>query len=745
MERAAEINKNSFALTDIEKNNSQYPGITLLGDVRYVCWQSYSNGHDSLMAARLDGDKTVDVVEISGEGEVLRPVMKTVGENIWVVWSEGLNRRWSIKARCLSEGSWGETITIDEGIATFYPSLAVDGDKLIVIWSSQTKGSSQTKLTYLTVNGVEEIQTVSLSGKTYRPSCAIGNDGNLYVTYDRFNGKHYDVIARVNVAGSWSEEHVVSTSTDWAANPIAVAANEGVTIGWYDFGEFASFSYTSSDVSYKEGKLTSTAPDKFSHGVDWYQNIDLVSNKNGVQVFAYTWGKYDIHVRYRVNNGSWSQPTVMSYNDGHCGVHPKVFVDDNNVIHLLWQFAWKNGHFYRNASIVYNSLPIGDIDKYADISKEQGENAFTKPIRTPKTFPKHSKETIASWLDKNGYDNTMLTFGDIHGQSGISDGVGEIDQYYHMSKVGPELDFTALTDHDCYPDWISQSEWEWMRTTNSLMNTDGELACILAFEWTPNEHLYDFGHKNVYYRGDDGEMCRSGEDNGMTPPQLFETIKKYNGQCIPHHPAADWGHVSAATDWAFHDPEAQRLVEIFSRHAIFEDFESQSIYAKNIKKFEGKGVQDALARKYRLGIVAGSDSHQMEHGVEGGIMAAFVPSLTRENVYDAMYNRNVYAVTGARMLLSLKVNGCPMGSEVTLGADGNADSKVDVAVSVLAFTEAKVDLIKNNKVVKTVTTTTGDCDFTFEDVGNTDDYYYIRVTQKDDHMAWSSPIWVDKN
>ena len=45
-------------------------------------------------------------------------------------------------------------------------------------------------------------------------------------------------------------------------------------------------------------------------------------------------------------------------------------------------------------------------------------------------------------------------------------------------------------------------------------------------------------------------------------------------------------------------------------------------FYKNIKKMKRRCVQDALARNIRLGIVAGSDSHQMEHGLEGGIMAA---------------------------------------------------------------------------------------------------------------------------
>ena len=119
--------------------------------------------------------------------------------------------------------------------------------------------------------------------------------------------------------------------------------------------------------------------------------------------------------------------------------------------------------------------------------------------------------------------------------------------------------------------------------------------------------------------------------------------------------------VSAATDWNFHDPEVQRAVEIYSRHAPFETFEARSKFTKNIKKMERCSVQDALARGYRMGFTAGSDSHQTEHGVEGGIVAAFVPALKREYVWDAIYDRLTYGTTGARILVSLKINSAPHG------------------------------------------------------------------------------------
>ncbi len=228
----------------------------------------------------------------------------------------------------------------------------------------------------------------------------------------------------------------------------------------------------------------------------------------------------------------------------------------------------------------------------------------------------------------------------------------------------------------------------------------------------------------------------------MTPDRLYGSIKKYGGLCIPHHPAADWGLVSAATDWDFHDPEVERAVEIFSRHAPFEKHGTTSPYTKNVNRMKGKYTQDGLARGYRMGFTAGSDSHQVEHGTEGGIVAAYVPSPNRANIFDAIYNRFTYATTGTGILVSLKVNGARMGSEITI----TKGQTVKIDVDVLGTGDiSSVEIIKNNVDIHSEKSSNDRCKFTITDTdlekGTT--YYYIRVTQKDEHMAWSSPIWVD--
>ncbi|MHB1392907.1 MAG: CehA/McbA family metallohydrolase [Clostridia bacterium] len=735
------INKAAFPITDIWESNCQYPDIAITdGKEAHISWQQYKNGHDFVYASKVENNEAVEPFMISRKGLALRPINYYFNGAVWFIWSECVNREWSILARYLKDGRYSDIIIVDTSEAAFYPSVCDDSEKLIVMWSEQSKGKSTTVLKYIDFGSMSEKETVSVSQKTYRPSGCIGGDGNLYIAYDVFNGKGYDLVVRVKHNGKWSDEKKINASEDWAASSAVIPSEDGITVGWYDIGPKAAFGYLTSDVSLDNGALTSTKPDRFASGVNWYQNVCMANNKRGISVFAYTWGKYNIHVRYRKGAGSWSKPVVMSYNDGHCAVHPKIAIDDNNTVHLVWQFGNKNGHLRRNASVIYNKLTLEEIDKYIDEDAELVEDKFVKPIPAEKRFDKNEEADVLKWMERNGYSGLKLVFGDIHGQSSISDGVGEIDQYYHYAKVGADLDFTALTDHDCYPDWISESEWEWMRTVNRLTNTDGELSTLLAYEWTPNEYRYDYGHKNVYYRGDEGEMFRSEDEGGMTPFKLFESLKKYKAMAIPHHPAADWGLVSAATDWNFHDPEIQRLVEIFSRHAPFEYYGNTSKYTKNISQLKRCSVQDALGRRYRLGFTAGSDSHQLEHGIEGGIVAAFVPELTRENVFDALYQRFVYATTGARILVSLKINGKRMGEEISV----NENEPVEVDVSVLGTDKFILELIKNNQVIKIENSDSNACDLRYTDYDrSSEDYYYVRVTQVDEHMAWSSPIWVE--
>lgn len=730
-----------LAVTDIVRVNAQFPGAAILGDELYVHYQNYCKGHDTLKAGILGENGLEKVMTLSGAGEVLYPVALSFGGNVCYAWSETRSKGWAICIRWIRDGEPGQIITVEENEALFYPNLFVHQNQLYLTYTRQKHNAADAVLCTVDADVIGQLQVVNTCGEVYRSNGWEGTDGNLYLAYDAYYDGRYHTLVRARTAAGWTKELQVDNTDEWTCSSRIIGGGKGATACWYTFGYGATFSVCTADVWVENDELKADAPVTVAHNVGWYMDLTATCAENGLQILCYTWSKEQVQIRFRRPGGQWSQPAMMSYEDRNCAVHPFVTIGQEDEILLVWQYCLTNGHFDRNAQIVLTHFTTEDVERRGDPTKEGAENYFCRPIVKEKELSRRTDAETKAWLQKNGYDCKLL-FGDIHGQSGISDGMGTIDQYYRRSRDKADLQFSCLTDHDCYPDWISQSEWELMRTTARLMNTDDELTCILSFEWTPNEYKHDFGHKNVYYRDDEGEIFRSCDDGGKSPTDLYASLKKFPGKalCIPHHPAADWGHVSAATDWNFNDYEVERLAEIMSRHAPYETDDLWSDYTKNIKKFPRHSVQEALSRGYRMGFTAGSDSHQMEHGVEGGIVAAYAQSHSRAGIWDAMYDRHTYGTTGARILVSLKIGDAIMGTELKL----EADKAVKLDISVLGTQNVKVELIKNNVAIAAWEPGCDSVDVSYVDEDRSaSDYYYLRVTQPDEHMAWSSPIWVD--
>ena len=92
--------QNNRVITDLYRENAQFPGIALDGSDVYLCWQRFVDRHDSLMASCRRGDEVVWEREISDGGEVLHPVILAHGGAIWYAWNEYARENWRILARC---------------------------------------------------------------------------------------------------------------------------------------------------------------------------------------------------------------------------------------------------------------------------------------------------------------------------------------------------------------------------------------------------------------------------------------------------------------------------------------------------------------------------------------------------------------------------------------------------------------------------------------------------------------------
>jgi len=154
----------------------------------------------------------------------------------------------------------------------------------------------------------------------------------------------------------------------------------------------------------------------------------------------------------------------------------------------------------------------------------------------------------------------------------------------------------------------------------------------------------------------------------------------------------------------------------------------------------------------RLGLVAGSDTHDSMPGnpapepgcpQAAGFMAVLADEVAPQAIHDAVVLRRVYGTTGSRIALRVDASGHPMGSVVSAAVPRVFGVQVEGAGPL-----ARVELVRQGAVVDGVEPPGTAWEGSFADpgageAGEDTAWYLIRVTQKDGHRAWSSPLWFE--
>ena len=222
-----------------------------------------------------------------------------------------------------------------------------------------------------------------------------------------------------------------------------------------------------------------------------------------------------------------------------------------------------------------------------------------------------------------------------------------------------------------------------------------------------------------------------------------------------------------------HNPDFERVVEIYNAWGSSECTKKEgnplpiTAHGKNgVKEAQEGSIQEALKKNVRVGFVAGGlDDRGIYAELYESEQEQYVPGLTgvivgeqsRSAIFESIYNRSCYATTGKRIIITFDIAGTTMGGEIdTQELPGLAVNR-HISLSVAGTDKLqKVEIIRCGKVIETVKPDDYWVELTYDDmtaldkacIDNKDKkppfaYYYIRVTQEDGHMAWSSPIWID--
>ena len=164
---------------------------------------------------------------------------------------------------------------------------------------------------------------------------------------------------------------------------------------------------------------------------------------------------------------------------------------------------------------------------------------------------------------------------------------------------------------------------------------------------------------------------------------------------------------------------------------------------------------------WRLGVIGGSDGHNLFGDRIQGLTGVYATDLSRPAIFDAIRKRRCYATTGEPIQLDFRVDVNLMGSEIRSSGGPLVEANVEGTAKLISVEVVKFEAGRYN-VVYTAPLDGSRAKVWWKDPAfHVSAFYYLRVRQEvepgialryanvpdnpfPNEMAWSSPVWVDK-
>lgn len=370
---------------------------------------------------------------------------------------------------------------------------------------------------------------------------------------------------------------------------------------------------------------------------------------------------------------------------------------------------------------------------------------------------------------------TPIYWGNIHNHGWYSECWGDgLDEFYSHSRDISGMDYVSMSDHkgslptknsgagrliNWYFGRRIQGYKAWLDNINSAnkYNDEKDFVTLFGYEWSSS----DTGHYNIYIAEASVEsmskiFTEHWTDYGFVMRRL---LKDSEALYIPHLHAGifPWQMLQEDVKCA-NGKQLTPVVEIYSDwgkcvHPFAGKIEPMNKFG-GLRNPLARGYMWALDNGYKVGAIGDSDSHTNMPGrrVVGGIAphhdhvqgltAAITSDFSRKGIMNAYWNKNVYATTGVRIYLDIEANGKRMGQDM------RTDDPFELRVDFAGTDEIeKVSLYDGLKLIEEKNIRgerEGTVVFKCDEPGLEESAYFVEVLQKDENLAWSSPIWVRK-
>jgi hypothetical protein len=742
-----------------------------------IAWVAYKDRADRiLLRTRANSSWSAAEQVTTTPGDIFRCSLVTDGAgSLWVFWSERENQRWHVWAREKRGQTWQTPQRVSgEGSNTFHRAAA-GGGRVFVVWQSFRKGQSDIFLRSLAGGKwSEEVRVSESPANDWEPAVAAGPQDTAYIAWDSYDKGNYDIQFRSFKEGRLSSLQFVTTSPRFEAHAsVAVDLQSRPWVAWdesgVNWGKDQGFLIPAplAVPLHKERAVRIALGD----GGKWTEQtradglpLEFRENSEHPQILFDAKGTLRMVFRHWTRRNSrsigspqvwenylthldgdhWAVPRPLSNSGGSIEKHPALTRDSLGEGWAAWMTDNRpfSTMIPQNADIYVSRLD--PIEASPPAARSVGPPASS----SEESIPVHNTEpadvrAIRAYSISSGGKQFRIFRGDMHRHTDVSQDFkydGSLIEVYRYGLDAAGFDYIAPTDHQTGFD----QEFTWWQNQKlvDLFLIPGSFTPLFAYE---RSLRFPNGHRNVVFahRGVRTFPVPPNEASGeVGAARLFEHLRQNRGISMPHSSATSQG-----TDWRDNDPEVEPLIEIYQGYRTSYEYEGAPRAASRLNQhIQKSGWQpegfwwNALAKGYKLGVQASSD-HWSTHISYACLLSE---NFTREGLFDAIRRRHAYAATD-NIILDFQARS--QGVSYIMGDSFSSQSPPPLSVRVFGTGAIKqIDLIKNQSFIYTVRPAAKQANFEFTDqnFGRGDSYYYVRMLQEDGQLAWSSPIWITK-
>ena len=764
----------------------------------WVIWGALVDGNFDLYGKfRLDGKWSgLQRLTQADESDINQQLATDSRGRMFMTWQSFRNGRPDIYLKYLNTEGWSAALQVTTSTASeWLPDIAVGADDHIYIAYDTYRHGDYDVYMRSWKKGVLEPEVAIAATERYEANVSIAADsrGRVWLAWDDGAtdwGKEFPDWNGL-LSGAWKSDFVdkinplnadgtpTARYADNPTSPARIAADgtpqrwsglqqvDGIQVACYDQGKLSRpaaelseqfdpvIAFSRPIKPWRDPKMPPMCSyfyaDMVIDGADrpwvFFRNHrEMVTDRND-------WFTYEVYAA--VYDGShWSRPVELPWSDGRSNVWTSAAASDGSI----WA-AWhtdERGHhtnkpgntsYHKRRNIVQAGvLPLTlDGVKAPELTNTVELAGTAGRVISPGDAPRrnfkmnvHGREYTAYW-------------GDLHRHTDISwDGRtdGSVLDLFRYTLDAGGMDFVAVTDHyfgdrggpisgrtleygpQIYPWWRTQK-------MTDMFTVSGMLQPLHGYE---RSLTYPHGHRNIINAKRGMTYLPSLQQSNLGPKDelyLWEAIRKEGSLSIPHTSATRMG-----CDWTYAPPAWEPVVELYQGCRSSYEYPGAPKSPPNWSTDGGDGpqyaggyVQTALQKGYKYGFIASSD-HASTHISYAVVLAE---EFTREGLMQAITERRTYAAN-AHILCDFQMDGHAMGEEY------KATEAPEIKVRVQGTTNIKtVELVRNNEFIYTLRPDGREAHFTFIDkqIPNGQNYYYVRVIQEDEQMAWVSPIWVE--